>query len=251
MARYPNARWIPSPNHGGPLTRSLGLILHVEQGTETGSAAWFCNPQSQASSHFGVAKTGVVDQFVDTNLRSWAQAAGNSSYLSVETEGFATEPLTDAQVAAVADIYRWLHGQPEAQFGFTLAEHPGDTGLGWHGMGGAAWGGHDSCPGELRKAQRTRILTIANPTPTPTPTGGMDMSQVVDAMSSPNGGVWVAGRDGGVDSFRGAVFHGSYPGLAPKDRQGTRNCTGIGPRDDGVAEGYMLTFDDGTRYRFP
>lgn len=196
MARYPNARWQPSPNHGGALTRSLGLVLHVEQGSEAGTAAWFCNPKSQASSHFGVAKTGAVDQFVDTSLQSWAQAAGNASYWSVETEGFATEPLTDAQVQAVADLYRWLHSQPEAAFDFVLAEKPGGLGLGWHGMGAAAWGGHTGCPGDLRKAQRARILTLAHPSaPPPPPPPPPPSSKEVTGVKITAGTIPVAALD--------------------------------------------------------
>src|SRR5699024_10851491 len=67
--------------------------------------------------------------------------------------------LTDAQVEAEADLYAWGHkryGWP-----FRLAEHPGEPGFGWHGMGGTAWGGHPDCPGDLRKAQRADVLRLA------------------------------------------------------------------------------------------
>jgi lysozyme len=93
--------------------------------------------------------------------------------------------------------------------------------------------------------------TLPGPTLSAEAIGGLDVSQVVDAMPSPNGGVWVAARDGGVFAYHGAPFHGSYPGLPPEDRQGNRNCTNISPRDDGIADGYMLVFDDGSKYRFP
>ena len=160
MARYPHAAWHPSPNHGGSLARSLGLILHVEQGSEPGTVGWFCNPTSQASSHFGVGKDGHVDQFVDTDLRSWAQVAGNADYWSVETEGFATDLLTDPQVQAIADLYRWLQHLPTAQFDYQLAETPGQAGFGWHGMGGAA-------VGRPRRLSGPTTQSAAGPDPRP------------------------------------------------------------------------------------
>ena len=45
----------------------------------------------------------------------------------------------------------------------SLADKPGQGGFGWHGMGGAAWGNHPGCPGDLRKAQRPLILTALQP----------------------------------------------------------------------------------------
>ena len=36
-------------------------------------------------------------------------------------------------------------------------------------MGGAAWGGHTGCPGDLRKNRRQAILNAAGAKPVPTP----------------------------------------------------------------------------------
>lgn len=77
--------------------------------------------------------------------------------------------------------------------------------------------------------------------PMPDPTG---------ALCAPNGGVWVVTRDGGVRAYRNAPFHGSYPGLPEKDRQGIRTFVDISDRDD-AQEGYMLHASDGSLYRFP
>jgi hypothetical protein len=158
MTHYPAAFWLPVPNHGGPMTAHLGLVLHVQQGNN-GLQGWFSNPASGASSTWWVSKTGRVEQYVDADLQAWAQAAGNATYNSVETEGYDSEPLTAAQVDALAGLYTWgatVYGWP-----LVLAETPGAEGFAWHGMGGSAWGAHPACPGDLRRDQRTEILLQA------------------------------------------------------------------------------------------
>lgn len=170
MVTYPQAAWKPVPNHGGAMSQHLGLVLHVQQGNN-GLQGWFSNPESGASSTWWVSKTGQVEQYVDAELQAWAQAAGNSTYNSVETEGYDTEALTQAQMEGLAGLYRWGHdtyGWP-----FSTSDMVGQPGFAWHGMGGSAWGGHPACPGDLRKNARTPILQMAmgsviTPTP-PTP----------------------------------------------------------------------------------
>ena len=161
MARFPGAAWKPLPRNFSPGARTaqLGLILHVQAGNGELSG-WFSNPSAQASSTFWVSKTGQIYQYMEAGAdKSWAQAAGNGLYDSVETEGVPSEPLTDAQVAALAALVRWEHetyGMP-----YTVINTPGARGFGWHGMGGAAWGGHTGCPGDLRRAQMQHIIDVA------------------------------------------------------------------------------------------
>jgi hypothetical protein len=139
--------------------RTLGLILHVQAG-DGALSGWFNNPTAQASSTWWAGKAGAREQYGNPDTdKFWAQAAGNTTYHSIETEGQPSQPLTPAQIETVAVAYAWGHtryGWP-----FRLAEKPGETGLGWHGMGGKAWGGHTGCPGDLRKAQRSQILARA------------------------------------------------------------------------------------------
>src|SRR5580765_278338 len=106
MAVCPFATWRPVVNHSGTMSAQLGLVLHVQQGN--GSVfGEFQNPASQASYHFWVSKAGVLEQYVDTDSQAWAQIAGNSSYTSIGTEGVVEEPLTDAQMAQIAKVYKW------------------------------------------------------------------------------------------------------------------------------------------------
>lgn len=159
--RMPGAVWKPISvnfDRGGIEVPSRGLCLHVAQGNSS-LYGWFSNSRAQVSSHFWASKTGVIEQYVDCADKAWAEAAGNSQYVSVETEGYNTEFLTDAQLNAVSRIYAWGH----SQFGwpFVVQNTPGGQGFTWHGAGGAAWGGHPDCPGNSRRWQMPEILRRA------------------------------------------------------------------------------------------
>jgi hypothetical protein len=167
MATYYPAALIKNvSNHGGAMSAHLGLVLHVQEGNG-GLSGWFNNPSSSASSTWWVSKTGIVEQYVDADLQAWAQASGNSTYNSVETEGYTTEPLTAQQIDALAALYTW--GNRTFGWPYVESNTVGNKGFAWHGMGGAAWGNHPGCPGDLRKNARPTILQKAGGAPTPTP----------------------------------------------------------------------------------
>lgn len=148
----------------------LGVVVHIMDGSFAGTKAWFNNPAAKASSHFGTNRDGYAEQWVDTQDKAWAQAQGNKDYISVENEGHGGDVLADGQLSRIAEILAWAHrvyGVP-----LVLANAPGERGLGWHGMGGAAWGGHYDCPGDHVRAQFPEILKRAGallspPAPTP------------------------------------------------------------------------------------
>src|SRR5664279_5417814 len=125
MTQYTAAVWKPVLSHGLRMADYLGLILHVQAGNG-GLQGEFANPLKKKSSTWWVSKAGQVEQYVDADKRAWAQGSGNNFYNSVETEGVPSDPLSDAQIHALADLYRWGHviyGWP-----FKLAEHPGEPG---------------------------------------------------------------------------------------------------------------------------
>ncbi|MER6533026.1 peptidoglycan-binding protein [Streptomyces sp900105755] len=161
MALMPGATFIgPTPNERvDGMVEVRGLVLHIQQGTEAGSEAWFKNPKSQASSHFMNPKTGNLRQLVDTKDRAWAEADGNAHWISIENEGYAGDTLTASQLENAARLLAWLHTRYAVPLQST--DDPTGKGLGWHGMGGAAWGGHTGCPGDPIKAQRAAIITRA------------------------------------------------------------------------------------------
>lgn len=160
MARLAIATWVgPTPNQSGPMQEQRGLVLHIMQGSYEGSISWGKNPASSVSFHFATAKDGRLGQLVDTDVTAWTQGNGNGHWISVENEGYSGEALTDAQVENCAQLYAWgvqAHGWP-----LQTTDSPNGYGLGWHGMGGAGWGGHYDCPGEPIKAQRGQILARA------------------------------------------------------------------------------------------
>jgi hypothetical protein len=161
--RYAEAKWRPlTGNYDPGGIWVIGLVLHVMEGTLEGSDSWFRRTptanDSGSSAHFGLAKDGRLWQWVDTEDKAWAQEAGNNSYVSVECEEKVGDTLTAAQLAALVRLVQWMHdhhGMP-----FTLANKPGERGLGYHAMGGVAWGNHP-CPGAPIIAQRQAILNAA------------------------------------------------------------------------------------------
>jgi len=174
VAKFSGAKQVPLRNFTKDGQESVhGLVVHIMEGTLSGSRAWFNNPDSQASSHFGTSRTGELEQWVDTKDRAWAQAAGNRTWLSIENEGKVPQALTDEQVEKNAQVFAWtvrVYGVP-----YRVAHSPDEQGLGFHRMGGEAWGGHP-CPGDAIIAQLQKIVDraqvinkVAPPKPKPAP----------------------------------------------------------------------------------
>jgi hypothetical protein len=150
-----NAVDLSGTRGNGPFRDFRGVILHVNVG-DTPPSFYAAN---EVCPNFQVHFDGRVDQLLPLNWQPWCQSDGNTNYAAIETSGYPADPLTEAQVQSCAVIIR----QYIEQMGMApqLAETPGARGFGWHGMGGNAWGGHPGCPGEPRKSQRARILSLA------------------------------------------------------------------------------------------
>lgn len=138
MAEKPNITWIGSPNFGYPRGthgrqgyKPKAIVYHIMQGTLAGTDSWFRNPESGASTHFGVGKNGEIHQYVDLNDAAWGNGAinrpswsglipdGKGDYInpnlytiSIEHEGKHPqggfwEP-TEAQYQASLALTKWL-----------------------------------------------------------------------------------------------------------------------------------------------
>ena len=214
MPWMPGAVARPVPSHSGLMVAHNGLVLHVQVG-DGSCYGEFSVPANQASSTWWVAKSGLIEQYVDSDYAAWTEAAGNSTWDSVETEGFPTEPLTPAQITSLSQIYIW--GRQQYGWPLALTDDPNGRGFGWHGMGGVAWGNHPNCPGDIRKGQRSAVLLLAGaapaptPTPTPTPNGATDMF-----TAQPDGkGYRIVKPDGSVWGYGTASYHGGLNPGAP------------------------------------
>lgn len=148
--RYPKAVWRGDnlPNVGGALEPAAlrYVVLHVMEGSLAGTDAWFHDPVSQVSSHFGVGRAGQVYQWVDLNRVAWAQAAYNDSAISIEHEGDSGESLTTAQLVASLELIAWICEQ------YPHIPHRGSPGPRYpgvltHASLGIPGGDHPYCPG--------------------------------------------------------------------------------------------------------
>ena len=254
--RYPAAEWKPVPAHSGPMSEDLGLIEHVTT-NHADPYGYFDNTSHEASSTFWVRADGHVEQYVEVGTMAWAQAAGNHTYNSVETDGTPEEPLTEAQVEALAHLYAW--GHVNRGWALELAEEPGQRGFGWHGMGGDAWGGHFGCPGDKRKAQRQEILDrakalldaghqtpAAQPAPShpvapaaqpaPHPMKSPMVDELQAATHQKEDGLWGPHTDHALFVLRAVAQHGSYSVREAQEVVGTRVDGIWGPKSKAAAD---------------
>jgi N-acetylmuramoyl-L-alanine amidase len=165
-----NDPW-PCPN-GNPGQMSVphgiqGLVIHTMVGNLPGTISVFNQPSFQASAHFGVDQDGRIHQFGSVRgWKAWAQEAGNPNWYSVECadNGNPDNPLTAAQITAVAQLLECLSAPGVGNFPIQVTNSTAGEGLGVHFMGGLAWGGHtcpDEPPGHVRSGQRQEIVTAA------------------------------------------------------------------------------------------
>jgi hypothetical protein len=195
MTRFERATWRgPVPNQGGTMGPIHGLVLHIQEGSEAGTDAWFHNPTSKVSAHFGNPKSGPLDQWVDVGTVAWAEVSGNTNWVSVENEGHSGDSLTPSQLENVAWLLAWLHTQYGVPLAISDTPAAGTPGLTGHGLGGSDWGGHYDCPGAPILAQRPAIIARAqqllgaSPAPTPVPTTEDDMPAFATGEIKPGAG---------------------------------------------------------------
>lgn len=152
---YPHAavRLLPESSRQ-PAIQPRAIILHSAAGR--GSLYGFFRGSSQLESHFWVSSTGLVEQYIDTEVRADANRNANNFAISIETESSvqATERWTPAQADAIVRLCVWLcdvHNIPKRQI-----DTPTGSGIGWHIMFGAPgpWTPvAKSCPGPARIVQ--------------------------------------------------------------------------------------------------
>lgn len=136
------------------------LVVHVMQGSLAGTDSWFRNAAAQVSAHFGVGNNGTCYQWVSTDEMAWHCCNGNGYSIGVETEGMSGQAFTDAQIQTIGKLFRWAAQQYNIPMWLNTNPYKG-RGLSWHGLGGAYFCGHDSCPGTPRVDALGQIVAVA------------------------------------------------------------------------------------------
>lgn len=175
---YPHAVRKPIVrNHGGTRRSTRGVVNHVDAGGADSLQGWFNNPAASASSHFYVKYNGVVEQYLDADLIAWCQRDGNTTCVSIETQGKGDGAWTPAQFDALVALNRWLcerYGLPKQSMGNS---RPSSRGMGihrfgispWRVSGGEVWGPTGkACPGDQRVDQFPALVAAVRGNSAPT-----------------------------------------------------------------------------------
>ena len=129
MSRYPQAKWIGSPNFGlpqgrhGQLVKPEAIVYHIAQGTLIGTDAWFRNPASEASAHFEVGKLAEVHQYVELTDAPWTNGKIQKPDLTIPwLKQCVTDGINPNTVTATIE-HEGMTGLvwPEAQYQGSLA----------------------------------------------------------------------------------------------------------------------------------
>lgn len=176
---YPKAVQRPLPEaKTQPAIKPISVVLHSDAGGPSKVMAalrsifgWFLN-HSNLESHFWIAKTGLVEQFMPVNVRADANRYANRflkwgiyvGAVSIETESSknATEPWTHDQLAAIVALLVWLRDE----WGIPMRRMAAwdDQGVCWHiefGSPGPMTPVAKACPGPARIRQVPGIIDTA------------------------------------------------------------------------------------------
>lgn len=88
-----------SPNHSGQRTHSIDRISPhcvVGQCTAEGLGDWFAKSSTQASSNYGIDRSGRVGMYVEEKNRSWCTSSGANDQraITIECASDTKEPYT-------------------------------------------------------------------------------------------------------------------------------------------------------------
>jgi N-acetylmuramoyl-L-alanine amidase len=114
-ADYMRAAWMPA-YRGNYTQASRGasridfIVIHIAQGSYSGTIDWFQNPTASVSAHYVVGRRGSVAQCVPNEDIAWH--AGNWSFnkksIGIEHEGYASQWWTDSMYHSSAKLSAYL-----------------------------------------------------------------------------------------------------------------------------------------------
>jgi hypothetical protein len=183
VALYPAAvkKLIP-PGVNDPGIIPVGIILHTDAGNSASLYNYFNGPSGGIESHFHIPKKNPVEQYRDTAYEADANLKANSflvdgkrvGFISVETQGYATDLWNDYQLGEIKKLILWAKSV-HPRILLRVCPGPFDPGIGYHTLFGSPspWTPvAKSCPGPLRIKQFNNVLvpwfkTATGSTPTP------------------------------------------------------------------------------------
>ncbi|GGJ55591.1 peptidoglycan recognition protein family protein [Glutamicibacter ardleyensis] len=130
------------------------VILHIAVTEASSLKGWFNNPSAGASSHFYVRRDGTIEQYMGAEYISWANGAGNSRSITVETQGMGTGSWTGPQVKSLARICSFAHEKFGVRTSLMQNSLPSSKGIGYHRLGVNPWRVNG---GELWSSSRGKI----------------------------------------------------------------------------------------------
>lgn len=167
----PNIIQKPSPNFWKDRAgfKPELIVIHVMDGTLMGTDAWFQNPASQVSAHYGIGQNGEVHQYVQEKDTAWhAGRVQNPTFslykpnvnpnrytIGIEHEGNATSVWSAAMKQASAAMIREIC----QRWGIPIDRN--------HIIGHyQIFSGKPNCPAQ-NKAIIDELVALASPTPVP------------------------------------------------------------------------------------
>ena len=190
MALYPGAvKKLIRPGTNDPPITPLGVILHTDAGDSASLYNYFNGPSGGIESHFHIPKSKPVEQYRDTGYEADANLKANSffvngkrfGFLSVETQGLASDPWNAYQLAEIKKLILWAKSVHPAIM-LRVCPSPTSAGIGYHTLFGSPseWTPvAKSCPGPVRIKQFNDVLVPWMKTltaPPTTPSGGLTMA---------------------------------------------------------------------------
>lgn len=221
MALYSGATQRPiPPGANDPRITAIGAILHTDAGNSKSLFGYFNGPSGGIESHFHIPKVGKPEQYRDTGWEADANFHGNSfilngklyGYVSIETQGYATDEWNPYQLAEIKKLLLWL--SETHKFPLVKCASATSPGVGYHTMWGAPgpWTPvAKDCPGAKRIKQFGSILvpwfSTAGTTPTPPKDDDVALTPAQEAAIAKAG--WLA------EQFaQGAQFETDLDGIA-------------------------------------
>ncbi len=228
MARCPFAevRLLPESSEQPRITPTQ-IISHTMAGTLAGTDSWFRRRDVNVETHFGIGRDGRIYQWMDTTVRADGNYKANrrpdgTGAISIETEGYPSEPWTREQIDALVKLHVWLM-QTHTSIGRRICRTHADPGLGYHTMFGAPgpWTPvAKDCPGKKR-IQQWRETVV------PRVLEALDGGEVEDDMFTDDDRKWLR------NLYLGAFYGGPSCGYS------------YGTRPDGKADNSLFRKLDG------